>query len=800
MFKNYFKVALRNLVNQKTYSIITILGLATGMMCFMLIVLYVRYELSFDTFHEKTDRIFRIVQRQPGNVYLGQDYFGVTPMPLAPTLMKEYPEVLNAALIDNQDNALLIYEDKKFYESGLIVGEHFFDIFTFPLISGNKETALNELYSIVISQRLAQKFFGDKDPIGNTIKFVESYDVTVTGVAEDPPKNSHIQFDFLIAVKTHAASVEWYRNNTDNWGNNSYYTYFELQEGYPYKELEKKFPALLTKYKEEDEHSKHEHNQKYIIQPLKKIHLYSHVNFELSQNNDIKYIYLFLSIGFLILIIACINYMNLSTARSSKRALEIGIRKVVGAQRANLVWQFLGESIFLSFLALLIAVLLFVVLLPSFNSFLERSITIDFSQNLFFLTTLLGIVLFVGIFSGSYPALFLSTFKPVKVLKGIFISGSKNSILRNILVVGQFCISVILIAGTLVVYQQLQFVRNKKLGYNHEHVVTMRIRDGEARRNMETMKTELLKHSNIINVSCSDRLPAAISSQSTALLEGEDGEEKQLPIYIAHVDYDFLDVYEIELLFGRNFSREFSTDTSNAVIVNQTTYEQMGWGEPVGKNFSVWSVRDGQVIGVVKDFHFQSLHLKIEPAVLILRPARANYISARIRGDNISETVGFIRKTFEKYSLNHPFEYSFFDETFYRMYKAEQRLGEIFRYFSLLAIFIACLGLFGLASFMVENQRKAIGIRKVLGASTSRIVYIFSKEFSKLVLIANVIAWPVAYFAMSRWLEDFAYRISIGVWVFILSAIIAFVIALVTVGYHAVKAAVANPVDSLRYE
>lgn len=796
MLKNYLKMTLRNIKRHKRYSFINIAGLSVGMTCFVLIMLYVQYELSFDTFHEKADRLYRIIERRPGDIRLGHDYYARTPAHLAPTLLREYPEVANATRISVFADALIIYRDKSFYNSGIYADEHFFDVFTFPLMQGEEKSALKEPFSLVITEKMAKKYFGDENPIGKTLNIHinnRSYDLKITGITKKPPENSHILFDFILSIGT----LEALPGNRGFLERNytAYYTYVELQKDFPYKELEQKFPSFIDKYIGKSS------KKIYIIQPVKRIHLHSHFNKEISQNNDIRYIFLFTAVGFIILLIACINYINFSTARSTKRAKEICIRKVVGAQRIQLIKQFIGESVLLSIIALIIAIHLIVLILPSFNSFVDRPIALNFFKNPVFPLALFGIALFTGILSGSYPALLLSSFQPVKVLKNSFVSGSKNSMQRNILVVTQFIVSIILIAGTIVIYSQLHYIKNRKLGYNREHIVVVSLKDTELKRNFQTMKTELLRNSEITGVTRSNQLPIGIHAQSIAQLEGKAGEKVNMSMYISINDHDFIDTFEIELLSGRNFSREFVSDNTKAVILNETAVKQLDWENPIGKNISVWSIKDGRIIGIIKDFHFLSLHLNIKPlALVLLTPDWYSYLFVRIKTGDIPGTLTFLERTYNKFSLEHPFEYYFLDESFNRMYNTEQKFGSLFIYFSSLALFLACLGLFGLVSFTTEQRTKEIGIRKVFGASISGIVLLLLKKLITLVIISNIIAWPVAYYAMNRWLENFAYRINIGLGIFLISGVIALVIALLTASFHSIKTATANPIDSLRYE
>lgn len=806
MFRNYFKIALRNLRKHKGYSFINVAGLAIGIACCLLIFLLIRDELSFDQFHEHKNQIYRVIIQQPGQFYMGTDYLAVTPAPLASALIEEFPEVIKATRIDQSNNVIMSYKNKRFYEDGFLWADnHFFDVFSFPFLRGDQSEALSEPYSMVISKRMAQKYFGDEDPIGKIMALSNRYDFKVTGIMKDVPQNSHLQFDFLAPLMT-LKSIRGQEDYLESWGNYSYYTYILLSKGYPPKSLEKKFSAFSEKYMGERlcrmrERDPTREAGRFFLQPLKRIHLYSHLNFEISPNSDIKQIYLLSALAFVILLIACINYMNLATARSAIRAKEVGMRKVIGAERRQLIRQFIGESIFLSFIAILLAAILVEILLPVFNSIIGKSIRLHFFNDWEFFIGLICVALVVGIISGSYPAFFLSSFQPVTVLKGNLKTEVKGSILRRILVIFQFAASIVLVISTVIIYSQIEYMRNMKLGFSREQVVVLPVRDRELRQNHEPFKHELLQNPAILGCAASTWLPSNIRTNvGDTIWEGmEEGMDMQ--VYLLQADYDFIDLFEIELVEGRNFSREFSTD-SQAYIVNEAARKIFGWEEALGKRFGFRreEIGLGQVIGVVKNFHFLSLHQEIQPLVIHLTENWMSYLSVKINTQNIRQTVEFLKTKWKKFSPNYPFEYFFLDDDLEKMFRSEMRLGKIFASFTVLAIFIACLGLFGLASFTSEQRTKEIGVRKVLGASFSNIVVLLSKEFSKWVLIASLIAWPVAYYTVSQWLQSFAYRISIGIWIFLLSTILALFVAMITVSFKAVKAALANPVDALRYE
>ncbi len=806
MFKNYLKIALRNLKKYKGFSFINIAGLAIGITCCLLILLLVREEISFDRFHEHNDQIYRVINQHPGQFYMGTDYLAVTPAPLAPAMMAEFPEVVTATRIDSSDEVIISYQNKRFYEDGFYwTDSHFFDVFSFPLLRGDQSKALSEPYSVIISERMAKKYFGDEDdPIGKTIALNNRYDFVVTGIMKDVPRNSHLQFDFLAPLIT-LSRIREREDFLEGWGNYSYYTYILLQKGYSLGDLENKLPAFIEKYLGERFRQRRQRDPSYqasrfFLQPLKRIHLYSHLNFEITPNSDIRQIYLLSALALVTLLIACINYMNLATARSASRAKEVGMRKVVGAERRQLIRQFLGESILFCFIAVLLAAVLVELFLPAFNSLIGKSISFHFYHNWEFFIGLVCLALVVGIVSGSYPAFFLSTFRPVTVLKGGFKTETKGSFLRKILVIFQFAASIILVISTAIIYGQIEYIRNKKLGFDREQVVVLPVEDRELRQNHEPLKNELLQNPAILGCTASTWLPNNIRTNVGDTTWDGMEEGTDLQVYLLEADHDFIDVFGIELVEGRNFSREFPAD-SQAYILNETARRIFGWEKALGKRFGIGrKVGAGPVIGVVKDFHFLSLHQEMQPLAIHLTENRMSYLSVKISAENIPRIIGFLKEKWNKFSPNHPFDYFFLDDDFEKMYRSEMRLGKIFASFTALAVFIACLGLFGLASFTSEQRTKEIGVRKVLGASVSNIVILLSKEFSKWVCMASLIAWPVAYFFMSRWLQSFAYRTSMGVWMFLLATMLALFVAMATVSFKAVKAAIANPVDALRYE
>ena len=585
------------------------------------------------------------------------------------------------------------------------------------------------------------------------------------------------------------------RDSVETWGYYEPKTYIMLEYHVDPINLEGKFPAFLRKYKGEDSASERLH-----LQPLTDIHLGGNLRYELETNSDMKYIYLFSAIAFFIMLIACLNYINLSVARSAKRAIEVGMRKVVGANKGQLVRQFLGESMVFSTLALMISALLVGLVLPAFGYLIERNLTLSLFKDLDMLLVFLGIAVFIGLISGSYPAFFISSFNPIQIIKGTLRIGSKNSsAFRNSLVVVQFVVSIILIVCTFVIYNQLSYIRNRNLGFDKEQIVTVYTMDINLKRNIEPLKKELLKNPEILGISASLDLPITIRRTSTIEWD-EQGERQKSGFNFTFVDYDFFDVYDIEVVKGRKFSEDFSTDKEQAIVINETAARNLGWASPVGRR-AYSQGTEWTIIGVVKDFHFHSLHRRIDPLIFLFHEGRGiDYFSIKVSPSNIPSTIGFIEEKWRRFSPEFPFQYAFLDERIEKIYKVEQKLGQSFNIFTFIALSIACLGLIGLAAFISEQKRKEISIRKILGANFHSIIVLLAREYVKCIAVASVIAWPIGYFVMDRWLQNFAYRTSVGIEIFILSGLVAFVFALITVSYQALKAALANPVESLRHE
>ncbi|MCP5107970.1 MAG: FtsX-like permease family protein, partial [bacterium] len=779
--------------------------------CCLLILMFVNDELSFDNYNEKADRIYRIAGSYR---YGGRDMnFATVSAPMGKTLVNDCPEVEDAVRFRSfGSDAVIKYEDNSFTEKGLTYSDpSFFNVFTVPLLEGNPKTALKEPNTLVLSKKTAEKYFGKQNPVGKTVTLNNKDDYKVTGVFSGIPRNSHFHFDFIASL----ASLEESRDPT--WLKDNFNTYILLKPNTDPKVLEAKFPGLIKKYMAPEfekiagrsidkEIASGEIKISFYLQPLRDIHLNSDLEAELEANSDIKYVYIFSAIALFILLIAAINFMNLSTARSAGRAKEVGIRKVLGSSRRGLMGQFLVESLILSFLSMIFALSLVNLVLPFFNGLSGKELTMGDNYSGTMLLAMFAITLLTGVLAGFYPAFFISAFQPISVLKGKLKSGVKGGFLRSLLVVFQFAASIVLIIGTLVVMNQLDYIQNKKLGFDKERVLILH-NTGLLDKQAQTFKNEMLKSPQIKNAAVSSYLPVPSERYGTAVFpEGRRDNERSTSMQTWGVDYDYIKTLGMKIAAGRDFSRDFSTDTA-AMIINQRAARQFGWDNPLGKrldrvNGDTNETESYTVIGVVEDFHFESLRDTVTPLLMYLGKHNRDFqsISFRIGPGNIAEIIDLLRDKWKQFLPGQPFDYSFLDESFNRVYDAEQRLGKIFAVFALLAIFVGCLGLFGLAAFTAEQRTTEIGIRKVLGASISSIVRLLSTEFVVLVAVANIIAWPVAYFIMKQWLLEFAYRAPLSIWTFPAAGLAALAIALLTIGYQSVKAAAANPVKSIKYE
>lgn len=795
MIKNYFKIAWRNLVKNKSFSFINIAGLVIGITSCVLIFLYVQYELSYDKYNQQASQIYRLTEI----LHLPKEDRpqAVTSPIMAPTLQANFPEIKKSVRLTSSGRILGVNE-KKLYDTKIVYADSaLFDIFTFPMLQGDPQKALVNPYSIVLTENTAKKYFGNEQALGKIMQLSDTINLTVTGIVKNVPSNSHFTFDCLLS----RATIDELNNHQvdSNWFNNSAYTYFLLPENYPPSKLESKLNVFVHKQMEEERKTTGLWYD-FKLQPVTSIHLRSNMNAEINPNSDISYIYIFSAAAILILIIACCNFINLATARSLNRSKEIGLRKVVGARRVQLGIQFLGESFLFAVIAGIIAFALVYFLLPSFNTFTGKSLPLNIFSNQTLLLMFGAIIISAGIIAGIYPALLMSSFAPINALRGAIRHGWQDIFLRKGLVVFQFTIAIVLIAGTGIVLQQLRYVQNRKIGLNKDQVIEIGLRSADL-QNAETLVNELTKKTSVTDATLTDFSFKAGISNIAVLPEGAAENEVTSQAVIS-VDYNFLKTFQVSLVAGRNFSRSYPTDSAAGFIINETAAKIFGWKptDAIGKNMDWGLGKKGKVIGVIRDFNFTSLHDNIKPLILHINPSWSRFIALRIRPDKIPQTLKEIETTWNAIATASPFKYTFLDEDFVSLYKEEKNMKSVLTLFTIFSLLVACLGLFGLAAFSIKQRFKEIAIRKVLGASVSNITRLVSKEFLLLVLIAAAIAFPVAWWGMHKWLQDFAYHINIGWQLFVAAGVIAIVIALLTVSYQSIKAAIANPVKSLRTE
>jgi putative ABC transport system permease protein len=802
MLHNFLKIAYRNIIKYKGYAFISIFSLAIGMTCFLFILLFILDELSFDRYHTNADRIFRLADSYHGPGGIRQD-FATSPAPYAPTLKKDFMGIEEAARIFPQ-RRLVEHKNQLFYEDHLFFADaSIFKIFTFPFLKGDPKTALVKPFTVVISEEIASKYFGDRDPL-NQVLNIEKEDYIITGLMKNMPKNSHFYADIFVSMKTLEQNPDYQKGHFQTWARHEMYTYLLLHKDFPASTLQAKLPGFLKKYSEEEIKTDLEGYLSTELQPLIRIHLHSDKQFEIQRNSDIKNIYIFASIALFILFIASINFMNLTTARSTTRAKEVSIRKVVGADRAHLIQQFLLESFFFSLIAMIFAAMLFELSQPWFAALTGKSFSIIGVTNLVVTGGLFCIMIFLGLVSGSYPAFILSGFEPARVFRGVFTLGRGHSRIRKMFVIFQFAISIVLIIGTIVILDQLNLVQNQILGFDKSNVLVIPIRTNSIKQNAEALKAELKQNPLILNATITVGVPGGMMA-TDVITWLEEGGKQLLTVRMTYTDHDFIKTMGMKIIKGRDFSQDFLTDTMEAFIINESMVKELQLKDPLKTRFAwggEWHGKEkkGRVIGVVKNFQFQSLKSDIDPLVIHIDSDRTRVFAIRIQPDNLPDTIEFIKKIWVKFDPGHPFEFSFLDDTLNRQYAAEEKLSLIFGYFAVLAVIIAALGLFGLIAFIAEQRTKEIGIRKIAGASTGQIFALFTWEFVGLVSLSNIVAWPVAYFIMYKWLQNFAYRVGIRWEIFILAGALAIGIALLTVSYQALKSALSNPVNSLRYE
>jgi len=798
MLLNYLKIIFRNFLRQKGFYLINVLGLSIGFACSILIILFVTFELGFDKYHNHHDHIYRLaVDAVAGNTMIYQTY---TPAPLPAAMYKEFPEIEKITRISTWSEIKTRYKDKVFSEDRIFaVDSTFFEIFSYNMIKGDMEHALKEPYSLVLTESAAQKYFGDQNPM-NEVMRLDTTNFKITGIIEDVPEQSQFHFDFLVTL----TSFDGFYNGTSWWWN-SFRTYLLLNPNTDYLEFETKLPDFVRKYlyegRDYDAALAKGNKWEYYLQPLTDIHLNSDIAGEFEANGNKSYIYIFWIVAVFILAMACINFMNLNTAKSTRRAKEVGIRKVSGATKPKLITQFVSEAIIISIISLVIGLVFVEILLPAFRHFTDRNLSLQYFEYIWTIPLLILLTIVIGIFSGSYPAFVLSSFRPVSVLKGRAKKSTKGVSLRNTLVIFQFAISIFLIIGTFIVFKQLQMIQNKNLGFEKEDIIVVRnasLLDEKS----QTFKKEITQNPNILHVAGSSIMPGM---RLNNIGFGAEGLDDGFSLNLLCCDPEYADVMNFELIRGRFFSRDFSTDTTG-IVINEAAMKLIGWENPIGKKVNNWSENRivFPVVGVVKDFHYESMHEKIRPQAFMYMGGAYSwderFIAVKIKPGSENNVLNYLENKWQEFSIELPFSYSFFDQDYNNLYQNEKQTKDLMVIFSLLAIFIACLGLLGLASFLAVQKTKEIGIRKSLGASSKSIVWSFSVEFTKWVLIANIIAWPVAWFAMNRWLQNFEYRITISLWVFIAAAFIGLLIALLSVSYQSIKASLANPIDALRHE
>ncbi len=804
MIKNYFKTAWRNILKNKVFSIINLLGLSIGISVCFVILLFVQDELSYDRFNVKADRIVRVLFQ--ANMNGGKINEATVMPPTAQALKNDYPEVEEATRLHVGGRPKITYGDKKFKDGEFaFVDPNFFKVFTLHFLKGDPATALLQPNTLVITKDFAEKYFGSEDPIGKILDFNNKDALyKVTGVIDKIPANAHFHFDMF-------GSMEGYSNSkSDSWMTSDYFTYLVLKEGFDYKKLAAKLPNMVEKYMGPQilkamgmslaQFRTKGNSLGFALQPLTDIHLHANSSYEMEPAGDIKYVYIFSAIAIFMLLIACINFINLSTASASKRAKEVGIRKVMGSRKFELVKQFLTESVLLTFIALLLSFGLVQLALPVFNELSGKNLHIGFSLQP--LLQLVALGLLVGLLAGIYPAFFLSSFNPIATLKGRLSASTKTLGLRSGLVVFQFFISISLIVGTIVIYQQMKYIQNKKLGYNKEQLLVLP-NSWALGKNEKFFKEELLKDTRVVNVTTSGYKPVGPTNNNNSMVYPEGKENQVMNTLRYDIDEQYIPTLGIEMAAGRNFSPTFTTDSS-AVIINEAAAKAFVLADNgVGANLIWMQGNDGtkvnyHVIGVVKDFHFRSLHEAITPLLMVLKPEWGLIVKTKTA--DVSGLLSSMKQQWQKLNANEPLEYAFMDELYNKTYITEQKTGRILSIFAVLTILVACLGLFGLATYTAEQRTKEIGIRKVLGATVTQVTNMLSKEFLKLVLIACIIAFPLAWWGMNKWLQSFAYRIAISWWVFVLAAFAAILLTLFTVSFQAIKAALMNPVKSLKSE
>ncbi|MGN8224693.1 ABC transporter permease [Gracilimonas sp. BCB1] len=794
MLKNYFKIAFRNFYRNKENSIINIFGLSVALLCCIVIFLFVRAELSVDNFHTNADQIYRLTFQEINRP--GARHFATTSPPMGPALVESFPEIEQAVRFRFPDSNILSYKNRQFYEYNVAYADSsLFSIFEFPLAKGNPATALKEINSVVITAPMAQKYFGDENPLGKSLYLDNQIPLTVTGVFEEIPSNTHLNFDFIISFDTFEVP-RGYPVTLESWGWVSFYTYVKLSEQADPDQVAAHFNDFLITHMGEDVGA----NRILHLQPLDEIYLASDLRnaSEVMRVGNRGYIFGLSAIALFLLVIACFNYMNLSTAQAMRRSKEVGVRKTLGAKRSSLMGQFIFESILLTLLSICIALLFLEPVVQTASSLLGMELKLEASGYLYLVPVFLLLSVVVGVLAGFYPSFMLSNFRPSKALKGSAESGSSVFSVRKVLVVGQFIIAIVLIAGSLIIRNQIQFIQSKDLGFNEEQVIVLHMNGEELTRRFPTIKNELLQNRHVVNASLGGGLLDGRNGTVPVYPAGDDPEGYPMNIYGVHFDY--FETMGIRMDEGRSFAPSFATDSADGIVINQSAARALGWDNPIGKELRVSDIMDGYVIGVAEDFHFASLHRQIQPLVMYIPPTNMEKVFVRLQPGNLSQSVASLQESWKSVVPDFPFSFIFLDEHLNQLYQTDQRFLRLLTVFTILTILVACMGLYGLITYMIQRRSKEIGVRKILGAKASQITWLLSSEFSLMVGIAFLISIPICYFAIQNWLQEFAYRVPIPWWVFLLAGFVSLVIAISTISYQTIKAALANPVKSLRSE
>ncbi len=806
MIRTYILTAWRNIIKNKLYSFINIFGLTIGLVCAIFIMLYVQDETAYDKHYADNERIYRV--ESDFNIANKHDRFAIAAFPVGPTLKDEYPQIETFTRVDGVGEVLVRNEHKEYYEDNIYFADStYFDVFSHEFLKGDPGTALDEKFSVVLTESLSEKYFGKDNPIGKVLTTGSGRNYKVTGVIEDLPTNTHLKFSALISMVTRVEFIGEERYSSREPGafwNIGCYTFIKLKDNATITSLRNNLEPFYEKYtKPLGEQINASFNM--MLTPLTDIHLNSTLDADQPVGNK-AYIYIFSAVALFMLVLASINYMNLATARAEKRSREVGIRKVSGAYKTQLIWQFISESVVLALLSLVLAIIVVYFLLPVFNNLADKAFTMSHLLDPFIITGLVIIVASVGLLSGSYPAFYLSSFNPIKVLKGTNVSGRNSGVFRKVLVVFQFFIAAFMIIATAVVTSQLNYFNDKDLGFEKENILVMQMRDSILRNQYEPFKNELLQNPNILDVATSASVPGDMGGVTVHRVEKE-GKMTEHAIYMIFVDYDYLDMMGFELDKGRMYSKKMKTDATQAFLINQSLAKDLGWGDDAlgkriqfGIDLDGTANRDGKVVGVLKDFHYNSLHNPITPRIVHISENRLNYVHIKMVPGNKSQTIDFINQTYTSFDHKNPFDYFFLSDRINEQYRTEQKMASIFKYFALLTLLIACLGLFGLSSYIASQRTKELGIRKVMGATKPNLVYILTKNFLTLVVIANILSVVLAYFAMDKWLQNFAYATQIKWFYFVFAVVITLVIAVFITSFKAIAAANTNPVETLKYE